>query len=497
MKKCIFVTLLVLMALTSCSKPENEDELLLKNNDPIEAMAMLAKDLPASIPAEIKGISDTCNSKTYALMAGKTTNVGTVVVSNDLNFLYVTYNTTGDWDLSEVQLYVRDSEPMERLTPGAAPYKSGTLPAGTTSYTFTIPFGESLECGSLIWLQAHASVDTETAYGGTIVPKPEEGSWYGNISYIIECCEQEEECDLSASAIATAVKCFGASTGKIDLTVKGGTAPFTFVWSNGAATEDLENIPAGEYSVNVYDAHQCLAAVEEIMVLQPASGISANAVVTDISEFGAHDGAIDVTVNGGTPPYTYLWNNEAVTQDLTGLGPGTYSVVITDANGCNTALRALLVEEPDEEKPEGIAAFARKTWEPMVKCFMDYGFESFGWTNGALAPDETFESNYELFANVEGCGISGATKVGLMKLHYFNGTATATINLLPGYTMSKSALYLGNNMFPKVGEVNTIDPANYPYKHDLSGATSDSFTVNGLSGNIYIIGYVLLDPEAN
>jgi hypothetical protein len=133
----------------------------------------------------------------------------------------------------------------------------------------------------------------------------------------------------------------------------------------------------------------------------------------------------------------------------------------------------------------------------MVKCFMDYGFDSFGWTNGALSPAETFKSTYELFANVEGCGISNATKVGLMELHYFNGTATATITLLPGYTMSKSALYIGNEMFPKVEGVNTIDPANYPYKHDLSSASSDSFTVNGLSGNIYIIGYVLLDPEAN
>lgn len=496
MKKFLFVTLMVLMALTSCSKPENEDDLLLTGHDPIEAVAMQAKDLAASISADIKGISDTCNSKTYALIAGQSINVGTVVVSNDLNFLYVTYNTTGDWDLSEVQLYVLHSEPTERLTPGQAPYKSGALPNGITSYTFTIPFGESLECGSSIWLQAHASVDTETAYGGTIV-NPDHGSWYGNIAYTIECCEPDDECDLDASAIVTAVKCFGESTGKIDLTVTGGTAPFTFLWSNEAATEDLENIPAGEYSVTIYDAHQCMAAVAKIMVLQPASSISASSVVTDISVFGAHDGAIDVSVSGGTPPYSYLWNNEAISQDITGLAPGTYSVVITDANGCNTALRALLVEEPDEEKPEGIVAFARKTWEPMVNCFMNFGFDSFGWTNGALSPDATFESNYELFANVEGCGISNATKVGVMKLHYFNGTATATINLLPGFTMSKSALYLGNDMFPKAGGVNTIDPANYPYKHDLSGAATDSFTVNGLSGNIYIIGYVLLDPEAN
>jgi hypothetical protein len=125
------------------------------------------------------------------------------------------------------------------------------------------------------------------------------------------------------------------------------------------------------------------------MVLQPASGISASSVVTHISAYGANDGAIDVTVSGGTAPYGYLWSNGATTQDLSNLGPGTYSVAITDANGCNASLREILVEEPDEEE-KPMVAFARKTYEPMVHCFLgaefaDYDFEQWGWTNGALA----------------------------------------------------------------------------------------------------------------
>ena len=501
-KNLYLVSIMLLAMIAGCSKPDDDSELLMKNSNTIDAMAMEAKDISLSFDSDVKGIEDTCNSKTYALIAGQTINVGTVVVSNDDEFLYVTYNTTGDWDLRELHLFVLHSEPDERLTPGDAPYKVESLPAGTKSYTFTIPFGDELECGTSIWLQAHAAVDGETAYGGT-VEDPRQGAWYGNISYYIECCE-EDDCDLSASSVVTDVKCFGAATGMIDVTVTGGTAPFTFIWSNGAVTEDLENIQAGEYSVTIYDAHQCHFTLDDILVLQPASGVSANRVVTHISEYGANDGAIDVTASGGTSPYTFLWNTGAVTEDLSNLGPGTYSVVITDANGCNTALREILVQEPDEEKPKPVVAFARKTYAPMVHCFLtdpllaQYEFEQWGWTNGAMFPEETFLSTYELWINVDGCDVSGATKVGEIKLHYFNGTATATFTMMNGYRMDESRLYIGNEILPKVGGNFTVDPANYPYVHtDLGSALTDSYTVNGLSGNIYIIGYVVLDTEEN
>ena len=494
---------MLLAMVAGCSKPDDESDLLMKDSNTIEAMAMEAKDISLSFNSDAKGIEDTCNSKTYALIAGQSINVGTVVVSNDEEFLYVTYNSTGDWSLGKLHLYVLGSEPTEKLTPGQAPYTNESLPAGSKTYTFTIPFGETIECGAQIWLQAHAEVATQTAYGGTIVgSKESDGAWYGNISYLVECCEETNDCDLSASSVVTGVKCFGAATGMIDLTVSGGTAPFTFIWSSGAVTEDLENIQAGEYSVTIYDAHQCHYTLDELLVLQPASGVSATRVVTHISEYGASDGAIDVTVSGGTSPYTFLWNTGAVTEDLSNLGPGTYSVVITDANGCNTGLREILVQEPDEEKPKPVVAFARKTHAPMVHCFLtdpllaQYEFEQWGWTNGAMFPEETFLSTYELWINVDGCDVSGATKVGEIKLHYFEGTATATFTMMNGYRMNESRLYIGNDILPKVEGAYTVDPADYPYVHsDLGSAMADSYTVNGLNGNIYIIGYVVLDNE--
>lgn len=138
----------------------------------------------------------------YTLWGGKTIRVGTVTVSNDGEKLYVTYRTTGDWYLKEVQLYVLNYEPKERLAPGLAPYKSGDISYATT-YTFIVPLSDlsyEVTCDeTTLWLQAHAAVvkvvdgtvvQGETAYGGVINPNPPQGSWYGNIEYTVQCCEE-------------------------------------------------------------------------------------------------------------------------------------------------------------------------------------------------------------------------------------------------------------------------------------------------------------------
>jgi hypothetical protein len=124
-----------------------------------------------------------------------------------------------------------------------------------------------------------------------------------------------------------------------------------------------------------------------------------------------------------------------------------------------------------------------------------HDFNSWGWTNGAMPEHETFISKYELFIGAEGCDdLSKATKVGDVTLHHYNGSAIVKIILLPGYTMDKTSLYIGNDMLPMDGGVYTIDPAKYPYQHSLSGATTDTYSVS-VSGSVYIIVYANILPE--
>ncbi|MFN5440394.1 MAG: SprB repeat-containing protein, partial [Flavobacteriia bacterium] len=135
------------------------------------------------------------------------------------------------------------------------------------------------------------------------------------------------------SAQLTPVACFANSTGAIDLTVIGGTAPFTYNWNNGAPTQDLQNLLAGTYSVVVTDQQGCQASASYV-VSQPSAILTLNAAITNASCSGTTTATIDLTVTGGTAPYTYAWSNQAITEDLASVGVGTYSVTVTDAGGC-------------------------------------------------------------------------------------------------------------------------------------------------------------------
>ncbi len=130
--------------------------------------------------------------------------------------------------------------------------------------------------------------------------------------------------------------CFGDTTGSLDITVTGGTPAYSYLWSNGATTEDLTNIAAGAYDVTVTDANGCTDVLAGITLGQPTQ-LAATVSITDATCNGAADGAVDLTVTGGTTGYTFAWGNGATTEDLSNLNPGTYAVTVTDANGCTTA----------------------------------------------------------------------------------------------------------------------------------------------------------------
>ncbi|MEI6311032.1 MAG: T9SS type B sorting domain-containing protein [Bacteroidota bacterium] len=130
------------------------------------------------------------------------------------------------------------------------------------------------------------------------------------------------------------VRCNGGSTAFIDITVNGGTPAYTYLWSNGSTNEDQINIPATTYSVTVTDANGCNTSISQ--TINEPIVLSASAIVTNPICHGGLSGTIDVTVIGGTSPYTYLWSNGSASQDLNAISAGTYTVIITDANGCNT-----------------------------------------------------------------------------------------------------------------------------------------------------------------
>jgi gliding motility-associated-like protein len=131
------------------------------------------------------------------------------------------------------------------------------------------------------------------------------------------------------------VSCFGAANGSAAAQVDSlGTPPFVFSWSPVAVANDtVTGLAPGNYNVVVVDAANCVVVQGITITEPPVLTISADSTPVNCAT-GAL-GTMDVSVNGGTGPYTYLWQpTNEITDSISGLNVGMYAVTATDANGC-------------------------------------------------------------------------------------------------------------------------------------------------------------------
>ena len=152
----------------------------------------------------------------------------------------------------------------------------------------------------------------------------------------------DEPLPIQIAATITDALCNGDTNGTIALAVSGGTGAYTYAWNNGATTPNLQNLGAGSYSVTVTDANNCTETSTHVVNEPPVLG--GTIASTDVTCNGQGDGAMDLTVTGGTTPYTYLWSNGATTQDIDSLDGGIYFVTVTDGNGCDAEVVGFVAE---------------------------------------------------------------------------------------------------------------------------------------------------------
>ena len=148
----------------------------------------------------------------------------------------------------------------------------------------------------------------------------------------------------------------GAADGSITIEVSGGTAPYTFDWNGPGTVQTSQNqtgLGDGTYTVVVTDATGLCTYTETYTLEEPESMDIAETEVDPScnSADGAADGSITIEVSGGVAPYTYDWQgpitDPATSQNQTGLGAGTYTVVVTDATGLCTYSETYTLEEPE------------------------------------------------------------------------------------------------------------------------------------------------------
>lgn len=152
----------------------------------------------------------------------------------------------------------------------------------------------------------------------------------------------------SVTFVKTDIVCRGASTGSINITVSGGTSPFTFAWTGtgvAAGSEDQAGLSAGTYVVTVSDANSCQSSPLSISITEPATSLTGTIVSqSNVSVNGGNDGSFEVSATGGTEPYTYRMNSGSFQPSgvYSGLVAGTYNITVRDANLCLANLQVTI-----------------------------------------------------------------------------------------------------------------------------------------------------------
>jgi gliding motility-associated-like protein len=299
-----------------------------------------------------------------------------------------------------------------------------------------------------------------------------------------------EPTQLSSTIAATPVLCAGAASGNVDLDVTGGTVPYNYVWNNGATTQDLTGVSGGTYTVVIHDANGC--SITNTTIVTEPTPISISVVKTDVLCNGAATGAIDITVNGGTPVITYSWSNGAATEDLTSLTAGTYSVTITDGNGCTASISATISQPAAlvlNATPVNVGCNGGANGSVDITVQGGVFPYSFVWSNGATTEDINGLSGgtYGVtITDANGCTLTGSytiaepsaivtTLVGTNVSCF--GAANGAIDLtVSGGTAPYTFLW---NTFQTVEDLNDISGGTYyVIVTDFNGCTKhDSIVI--------------------
>ncbi|BDS09853.1 T9SS type B sorting domain-containing protein [Aureispira anguillae] len=276
------------------------------------------------------------------------------------------------------------------------------------------------------------------------------------------------------------VTCNGAADGAIGITVTGGVAGYSYLWSTGATTQDLTGLSGAAYTVTATDANGCTATDTAYVVNEPAVLVATLDSIQHVDCNGGNDGAVFISIGGGTIPFSYNWDNGATTQDITGLIAGTYTVTVTDSNGCTVTSGAHLVNEPTAinitlDSINHVTCNGAADGGVFVTVTGGTGAYNFAWDNGATTEDNTGLSGgtYALtVTDANGCTISSGP-------HTVNEDALLVIGL-----DSINHVTCNGAADGAIGITVTGGVAGYSYLWSTGATTQD---LTGLSGAAYTV----------
>lgn len=328
---------------------------------------------------------------------------------------------------------------------------SGSIGTGMSAGTYTLTVTDSLGCA--------ATVAANVAEPSPIV--------------------------LSATTISN-VSCFGTTNGSASVLASGGTAGYTYLWAPiGVSGANLSGLAAGSYTVSVTDAHSCASSIT-VNVNEPTALSSSIGVVVNTTCYGGTNGSISVIPTGGTIPYSYVWSDGQTGSTASNLSAGSYTVTITDANGCSISNSAVVTQPTQVITSAGANDTLCLGSSGLVTASASGGAGSYyyvwqpsGAINaGSLVISPTVNSTYTVVAyDMIGCaGTTDTVNAIVYSLSAANIDATTLVSpICPGQTTTVTALATG-----------TTGTLTYSWNNGL-GTSPGPITVSPLVSTTYIV----------
>lgn len=303
----------------------------------------------------------------------------------------------------------------------------------------------------------------------------------------------EQPAQIIVTGTSTPASCNGSADGAIDLAASGGAGGYTYSWSNGAVTQDLLSLAAGQYTVVIKDANQCTATAKFTVTNTSGINITSTHVKTDCN---AATGSIDVTVTGGEEPYSFNWLDGPTTEDRGDLKAGLYTVIATDKNGCsekaaifvrdnNTlVLRATTTSSTCSDEASGSVALTVSGGTPPY---------TYTWSNGATTEDLTgVNSGYYTVVVQDSKGCTATSGF----------TVSKTVFQVPKIVVQPACHGDGNGSVIIQEPIGGTAPYTYVWSHGATGmeltdlsAGTYSVTVTDAMGCSRVVTAVITDPS--
>jgi len=301
---------------------------------------------------------------------------------------------------------------------------------------------------------------------------------------------------INPNIVATNNACFGVNNASITTNVTGGIpfstgSPYLYSWTGpgsfSSTASSISNILPGSYSLVIQDAGGCPFS-NTYVITEPADIAITNGSESDVTCFGAADGAINITMNGGTGAYAYTWTKNgsyyASTEDLLNLSPGTYILTVTDANNCGPKNATFTITEPTPlvaslVSQTNVLCYGASTGAISVN--VSGGTVGSGYNYSWIGPG-AFTGNSQNLTNIA-AGIYTLTVTdanGCTK--NLSVTITQSTEILIGYTTTPITCYGADNASITVN----LSGGNAPYTFQWSNLATALSQTNLGAGNYTI-----------